>query len=238
MKKNILALCLGGLSLLSASAFADEASVKKGIEEFFGPGAPVQGVRKAGALGLYEVQIGSDIVYTDEKVTYVLLGNIIDVKAKKDLTEERKNKLSRIKFSDLPLDLAIKQVKGNGKRVIATFEDPNCGYCKKLAKELQGMTDVTIYTFLMPILSPNSQEKSKGIWCADDKAKAWNDWMVGNMEPTAGKCDANAVGKSLALGQKLGIRGTPTIFFANGERVPGYMPAAQLEERLNQISAK
>jgi thiol:disulfide interchange protein DsbC len=238
MKKSIFALCLGGISLLSASAFADEASIKKGIEEFFGPGATVQAVRKAGALGLYEVQIGSDIVYTDEKVSYVVLGNIIDVKAKKDLTEERKNKLSSIKFADLPLDLAVKQVKGNGKRVIATFEDPNCGYCKKLAKELQGVTDITIYTFLMPILSPNSQEKSKGIWCADDKAKAWNDWMVGGVEPAAGKCDAAAVGKSLALGQKLGIRGTPTIFFANGERVPGYMPAAQLEQRLNQVSAK
>jgi thiol:disulfide interchange protein DsbC len=238
MKKTIRAFCLGALTLLSATAFADEASVKKGMENFFGPSAKVDAVRKIGALGLYEVQVGTDVVYTDEKVGYVIFGNIIDVKAKKDLTEERKLKLSRIKFSDLPLNLAIKQVKGNGKRVIATFEDPNCTYCKKLAKELQGVTDITIYTFLMPILSPDSIEKSKGIWCASDKAKAWNDWMVNGTQPAAGTCDTSAVSQSQALGQKLGIRGTPTIFFSNGERVPGYMPAAQLDQRLNQISGK
>jgi len=232
MLKKITVLALAAGLLFSATAQASEADVKKAVESILGKNAKVDSVKKSGVLGLYEVVVGGEIAYVDEKANYLIFGNIIDVKAKKDLTEERKLKLAQIKFSDLPLDLAIKQVKGNGKRVIASFEDPNCGYCKKLAKELVGMTDVTIYTFLYPILSPDSLEKSKAIWCASDKVKAWNDWMVNNSAPAAGKCDTNAVDKTVALGQKLNIRGTPTIFFTDGNRTPGYMPVAQLEKAI------
>jgi thiol:disulfide interchange protein DsbC len=232
MFKKIIALAIAVGLLFASAAQANEADVKKAVESILGKNAKVDSVRKAGVLGLYEVVVGGEIAYVDEKASYLIFGNIIDVKAKKDLTEERKLKLAQIKFSDLPLDLAIKQVKGNGKRVIASFEDPNCGYCKKLAKELVGMTDVTIYTFLYPILSPDSMEKSKGIWCATDKVKAWNDWMVNNSAPAAGKCDTSAVEKTVALGQKLNIRGTPTIFFTDGNRTPGYMPVAQLEKAI------
>jgi thiol:disulfide interchange protein DsbC len=127
----------------------------------------------------------------------------------------------------------VKQVRGNGKRVFATFEDPNCGYCKKLAKDLQAMNDVTIYTFLYPILSPDSSEKSKAIWCAADRAKAWNDWMINNTNPgSKTDCDTSAVDKVVALGQKLNIRGTPTIFLANGERIPGAVSVAKLEQAI------
>jgi len=236
MFKKTLALAIAAGLLFSAAAQANEADVKKAVEGILGKNAKIDSVKKSGVLGLYEVVVGGEIAYVDEKANYLIFGNIIDVKAKKDLTEERKLKLAQIKFSDLPLDLAIKQVKGNGKRVIATFEDPNCGYCKKLAKELVGMTDVTIYTFLYPILSPDSMEKSKAIWCASDKVKAWNDWMVNNSAPAAGKCDASAVEKSVALGQKLNIRGTPTIFFTDGNRTPGYMPVAQLEKAIAAAS--
>jgi thiol:disulfide interchange protein DsbC len=232
MFKKTLAQAIAAGLLFSAAAQANEADVKKAVESILGKNAKVDSVRKAGVLGLYEVVVGGEIAYVDEKANYLIFGNIVDVKAKKDLTEERKLKLAQIKFSDLPLDLAIKQVKGNGKRVIATFEDPNCGYCKKLAKELVGMTDVTIYTFLYPILSPDSLEKSKAIWCASDKVKAWNDWMVNNSAPAAAKCDSSAVDKTVALGQKLNIRGTPTIFFTDGNRTPGYMPVAQLEKAI------
>jgi thiol:disulfide interchange protein DsbC len=232
MFKKTLALAIAAGLLFSTAAQANEADIKKAVEGILGKNAKVDSVKKSGVLGLYEVVVGGEIAYVDEKASYIIFGNIIDVKAKKDLTEERKLKLAQIKFSDLPLDQAIKQVKGNGKRVIATFEDPNCGYCKKLAKELVGMTDVTIYTFLYPILSPDSLEKSKAIWCAADKAKAWNDWMVNNSAPAAAKCDASAVEKSVALGQKLNIRGTPTIFFTDGNRTPGYMPVAQLEKAI------
>lgn len=228
---GLAALCLSPL------AFANEAEVKKNIEAWLGKNAPqIESVRKAGALGLYEVQIDGDLLYTDEKASYVILGEIVDTKTRRNLTEERKQKLSQIKFSDLPLDLAVKQVKGNGKRVLATFEDPNCSYCRKLAKELQGVSDVTIYTFLYPILSPDSSEKAKNLWCAGDRVKAWNELMVDGKAPASANCD-HPTDKVVAVGRKLNIRGTPTMFFADGSRVPGYMPAPMLEKALEKGSA-
>jgi thiol:disulfide interchange protein DsbC len=225
--------------LVSQAAFASEADVKKGVEAWLGNNAPkVDNVRKLDALGLYEVQLDGDLIYTDEKVTFVVLGDIVDTKTRKNITEERKQKLSQIKFSDLPLDLAVKQVKGNGKRVLATFEDPECGYCKKLAKELKGVTDVTIYTFIYPIF-PKSGDISKAIWCAPDRLKAWNDYMLNGTAPAAAsaKCDTSGIEKITALGQKLNIRGTPALFFADGSRLPGYLPAAPLEKALDKGSA-
>jgi thiol:disulfide interchange protein DsbC len=236
MFKRLIALCLSSVLFVATAAHADESEVRKAVESIVGKNAKVDSVRKAGVLGLYEVIVGGEIAYVDDKASYIIFGNIVDVKGRRDITEERKLKLSQIKFSDLPLDLAIKQVKGAGKRVIATFEDPNCGYCKRLAKELAKMDDVTVYTFLMPILSPDSLEKSQNIWCAADRVKAWNDWMVNGTAPAAAKCDTGPVQKSLAFGQKLNIRGTPTIFFADGSRVPGFMPQAQLEQALAKAS--
>lgn len=226
--------------LITHAALANEAEVKKAVdpvlEQLFGPGIKADAVRKAGALNLYEIQIGGDLLYTDEKVSYIINGSILDVKAKKDITEERKQKLSQIKFSDLPLNLAVKQVKGNGKRTIATFEDPNCTYCKKLAEELQKVTDVTIYTFIYPIF-PQSGEVSKDIWCAPDRAKAWNDYLLKGVAPSSAKCDTSGIDKVVATGKRLNIRGTPAMFFADGSRTPGYMPAAMLEKALDKGSA-
>lgn len=224
-------------SLLTGAAWADtsEANIKKAVEAAM-PGTKVDAVRKAGVLNLYEVQLGGDILYTDEKAAHFVIGHIIDPKTRKDLTQERIDKLSQIKFSELPLDLAIKQVKGNGKRQIATFEDPNCTYCKKLAKELQGVNDVTIYTFMMPILSQDSSDKSKAIWCAPDRAKAWNDYMINGKAPAAASCDASAVDKSAELGRRLNIRGTPAIVLADGTRIPGFMPADRLEDAMNRAA--
>jgi thiol:disulfide interchange protein DsbC len=237
MIKHILAALCAALLATVAGAQGVEATVRKNVEAALGDGAKVDSVRKAEAFNLYEILIGGEILYTDEKASHILVGHLIDTKTRKDLTEERLNKLSQIKFSDLPLDLAIKQVKGNGgngKRVIATFEDPNCTYCKKLAKELQVVKDVTIYTFLHPILSQDSLDKSKAIWCAADRAKAWNDYMLNGTTPAAAKCDTAALDKSMALARKLNIRGTPAIFLADGTRIPGYMPAAKLDEAMNR----
>lgn len=231
MFKRLFVLCLSSVLFAATTAHADEADAKKAVESIVGKGAKVDSVRKAGFLDLYEVVVSGEVFYVNDKATHVIYGNVLDVKAKRDLTGERKLKLAQIKFSDLPLDMAIKQVKGNGKRVIATFEDPNCGYCKKLAKELVGVNDVTIYTFLYPILAPDSVDKSQSIWCAADRVKAWNDWMVNGNVPASAKCDS-PVQKTLAFGQKLKITGTPTIFFADGSRTPGYMPVAQLEQAL------
>lgn len=241
MIKKLFAAACAALLAASASAQNTEADIKKKVEAALGEGARVDSVRKAGALGLYEVVVGGEIIYTDDKVGHLIIGNIIDPKTRKNLTQERLDKLSAIKFSDLPLDLAIKQVKGNGgngKRVIATFEDPNCTYCKKLAKELQSITDVTIYTFVFPILSPDSLEKSKAIWCAPDRAKAWTDYMLKGSMPAAAKCDTGDLDKVAALAQKLHIRGTPAIFLTDGSRTPGFMPAAQIEQAMAQAAAR
>ena len=233
MFKRIFSSTFLALLLLAAgAAHADEASVKKSVEAWMG--GKVDAVRKAGVLGLYEIQIGNELYYTDEKVSLLFDGNIIDTKTRKNLTQERLNKLSAIKFSDLPLEFAVKTVRGDGRRVFATFEDPNCGYCKKLTKEMAGMDNVTIYTFLLPILSQDSVIKSRGVWCAADRAKAWNDLMVSAIVPAAGTCDA-PIEKVMALAQKYNIRGTPTIFLSNGERIPGAVPVAQLEQKLSQI---
>lgn len=233
MFKHLLAITLLAASLLAGNALADEAAVKKALESAF-PGLPIESIRKTPYLGgLYEIRTGGELIYTDEKVSYILTGEIIDAKTRKNLTQERMQKLSQINFADLPLNMAVKTVRGNGKRVIATFEDPNCGYCKKMAKDLLGVSDITIYTFLYPILSPDSTEKSKAIWCAADRSKAWYDWMTNNVSPgSKTDCDTAAVDKSIALGQKLGIRGTPTIFLSNGERIPGFVPAAKLEQAI------
>jgi thiol:disulfide interchange protein DsbC len=240
MKRNVRVILGAALAALFATqiASASEADVRKNIQSWLGANAPkVENVRKLDGTGLYEVQIDGDLIYTDEKVSYIFVGgDVVDGKTRKSLTEERKQQLSQIKFSDLPLNLAVKQVKGNGKRVVATFEDPNCSYCRKLAKELQGVNDVTIYTFLYPILSPDSSEKAKNLWCAGDRVKAWNDLMIDGKQPASANCD-HPTDKVTALGRKLNIRGTPTMFFADGSRVPGYMPVAMLEKALDKGSA-
>ncbi|MDD3482832.1 DsbC family protein [Azovibrio restrictus] len=232
MYKKLLTLALAASFTLPV--LAQEASVKKAVESKLG--VSVTSVSKSGYLGLYEVYFDGQIIYTDEKVSAIVAGNLIDTKTMTSVTEERMKKLNAIKFSDLPLDQAIKQVKGNGKRVLATFEDPNCGYCKRLAKDLSKLDNVTIYTFLYPILSEDSIKKSRQIWCSADKAKAWNDWMVNGKAPS-GKddCDTTAIINNQEFGQKLRITGTPTIFFADGDRVPGALPIAKIEQKLNSI---
>ena len=232
MLKTLLSLAL--TASVSLSAIADEASVKKAIEAKLG-GNKVTSVTKTPYLGLYEVYADGQIFYTDEKITAILAGSLIDGKSMKNVTSERMQKLTANSYSDLPLEHAVKQVRGDGKRVLASFEDPNCGYCKRLAKEMVKLDNVTIYTFLFPILSPDSLEKSNRIWCSADKAKAWNDWMIDGKAPTGkGDCDTAPIQKTVELGQKLAVSGTPTIFFADGTRVPGAVPIAQIEKKLDQ----
>jgi len=231
MLKKLLPLALA--AALSLPALADEASVRKAIEAKLG--AKVASVSKSPYLGLYEIYVDGQILYTDEKLTAIISGTLIDGKTMKNVTSERMAKLTAIKFSDLPLELAVKQVRGDGKRVLASFEDPNCGYCKKLAKDIAKLDNVTLYTFLYPILSPDSQEKSNQVWCSADKAKAWYDWMQDGKAPSGrSDCDTSAVQKTVELGHKLAITGTPTLFFADGERVPGAVPLAQIEKKLEQ----
>lgn len=220
------------LTLAVGAVHADEQAVRDGVEAFVG-GPAVESVQPVSYGGLYEVLLRSgELIYTDAEVSFILDGRIIDTATRRDVTQARLTQLSAIDFASLPLDDAIKQVKGDGKRIIATFEDPNCGYCKRLGQDLSVMDDVTIYTFLYPILSEDSTEKSRNIWCAKDQAKAWNDWILDNKTPPAADCDSAVVDRNVALGKKLRIQGTPTIFLANGQRLGGYLPAAQLEQAM------
>ena len=233
MLKSVLFLTL---AIACASlATADEADIRKAMEAKLG--TKVDGVTKSGYLGLYEVYADGAIFYTDEKVSAIMVGGqLIDAKSMKNVTDERMRKLTAIRFGDLPLERAIKQVRGDGKRVLATFEDPNCGYCKRLAKEMQKLENVTIYTFLLPILSEDSVRKSRQIWCSSDRAKAWNDWMIDGKAPAGREdCDTSAVIKNQDFGRKLNISGTPTLFFGDGERIPGAVPLARIEQKLNQV---
>ena len=234
MLNKLLPIACLSLAALTLPAHADEASVKKAVEAKIG--AKVESVTKAGYLGLYEVYADGQMLYTDEKVSALLLGNLIDAKTMQNVTGERLRKLSAVKVSDLPLELAVKQVHGDGKRILVTFEDPNCGYCKRLAKDLVKLDNVTIYTFLYPILSQDSVEKSKQVWCAPDRARAWNDMMAeGKTGNSRTDCDTSGVQKSFELGRKLNVTGTPTLVFADGERFPGAVPLAKIEEKLKSL---
>lgn len=228
------------LMLSAACALAEttqEANVRKLIAPRLGDNAKVDSVTKTPYSGLFEVRTGSDIIYTDEKAKYLFVGRVLDAQTYQDYTKERVEEISKIKFSDLPLEAALKTVKGNGKRVIAVFEDPNCGYCKRFRQTLQEVDNVTVYTFMYNILSEDSATKSKNVWCATDRAKAWDDWMLNGKVPAtaAAACTTNPNERVLALGQKLRISGTPAIFFADGSRVPGAIDARALETKLAAI---
>ncbi|MGV8899594.1 MAG: DsbC family protein [Burkholderiaceae bacterium] len=238
MRKQKLALA-AMLVLSSAWAVAEtaqESAVKKMIEPRLGQGAKVDSVTKTPYSGLFEVRVGSDILYTDEKAKYLFIGRILDTQTYQDYTKTRVDALSKIKFSDLPLASAMKVVKGNGKRVIAVFEDPNCGYCKRFDKTLQEIDNITVYTFLYNILSEDSITKSRDIWCSADRTKAWDNWMLnGKIASTAAANCVTPHEKILALGKKLKVTGTPTIFFADGTRIPGAIDAQGLEAKLATI---
>jgi thiol:disulfide interchange protein DsbC len=210
---------------------AKAAAVKKLFAERFN-NPPIAGVRLT-PYGLYEVQLGSDLVYTDEKVNFVLDGTLIDAKTRRDITRERQDELAKMPFDQLPFELAFKQVRGDGSRKLAIFEDPNCGYCKTLRKSLGEIDNLTVYTFPYPILSPDSTQKVKNIWCAKDRAETWDAWMLKGVVPPTINCNV-PVDKMVALGQKLMVRGTPAIFFADGSRVGGAIPKDELEKRLKQ----
>jgi len=240
MRKSKTLLLL--LSVLMASCGHAETppspeAIKKLIEPRLGNNVKVDSITATPYSGLYEVRIGGDILYTDKTATYLINGHIFNLSTGTDLTRERMDEVNKIKFSDLPLDKAIKTVKGDGSRVIAVFEDPNCGYCKRLRQTtLKQTNNITIYTFMYNILADDSFVKSKNIWCSPDPSKAWDDWMVnGKAAPAAPASCATPNDDVLALGHKLAIAGTPAIFFADGSRIPGAIDAKALEEKLAKV---
>lgn len=234
MLRTIIGLLFAGL--ITTSAYADEAGLRKAIEATY-PRLKVQSVTKTPFSGLYEVFLDGQIIYTDEKFSFLIVeGKVIDPVSKRNVTGDRLDELNKVDFLTLPLDQAIKVVKGNGSRKLVVFSDPDCPFCKRLEqKELANITDVTIYTFLYPLeqLHPDAANKSKAIWCAADRAKAWTDWVMNNQLPKAGNNCDTPVDKIATLGRKLGVSSTPTLIFPDGKRILGAYPAKDIERALD-----
>jgi len=238
MTRKISICAMALWALIAFSARADEASVRKIVQGKF-PTMTVESVKKAPFAGLYEVVLDGEIVYTDEKVHYFFAGNIYDIRTSppRNLTQRSSNQMI-VSTLNRSLGQAFKRVRGNGKRVLYTFEDPNCAYCKRLHRELAKVTDVTIYTFLLPILSPNSVEKAKEVWCAKDRVKAWDEVMTtSTVTNSVTTCDT-PLAKNRLLMQRFGIRGTPAVYLANGQHIGGFIPAEKIEQALNSVSSK
>ena len=236
MKKLGIVAALATLAIACA-ANAQESDIRKALTDRIPQLSKVDEVSVTPMKGLYEVRIGTDLFYTDAKGNYLIQGELIDTKARRNLTEDRIAKLTAVDFDSLPLADAFTIVQGDGKRKLAVFEDPNCGYCKRFERDLQKVENVTIYTFLYPILSPDSAEKSRNIWCAKDRTTAWLDHMLRDKTPAAASCDTAALQRNLAFGKKYKITGTPTLFFSDGSRVPGAVDAAEVEKRLAQAQS-
>ena len=230
-----LVLALG----LAPFAFADEAAIRKNISERVPDFPKIDEITKAAVPGLYEIRVGTDILYTDENGNYLIEGQLIETKTRANLTEQRIAKLTAIDFKSLPLKDALVWKQGTGERKLVVFADPNCGYCKKFERDLQSVKDVTVYTFLYPILGGDSPDKSKAIWCAKDNTKAWRDWMLkGSMATGSPDCDASALQRNYAFGKKHRINGTPGLVFEDGSHRAGALNTEAIEKQLVANRAK
>lgn len=220
----------------SKAIWADEAALRKAIQPHFAD-SKIESLKKTPYLGLYEVVVGDEVFYTDAKADYFFFGHVIDTKTRTSMTNERIQEIKaarRVPLDSLPLQSAIKVVKGDGKRRVAIFTDPNCPYCKQLEKELLNVTNVTIYTLLYPVLK-GSMELSKKIWCSDNKIKAWDDFMLKGVAPTSKDCET-PLDVLVKSGQENKVSGTPTLIFADGSVVGGMIPATAIEEKLESAS--
>jgi thiol:disulfide interchange protein DsbC len=226
---------------VSGLAVADESRIREVVEAKLG-GAKVEGIRPAPVAGLYEVRFrsreGIRIIYTDAQAAHIISGKIFETGTDRDLTEERMRKLNAIRFDSLPLDQAVKIRRGNGKRVMAMFSDPYCPACKSYEQALQQVDDVTIYVFMFPVIREELAGHSKAVWCSADRAKAWLDLALNGRRPAATAGCENPIEQNVELGRRLGIMSTPTTIFANGEKVAGGLPAADLRDLLDQAVAQ
>ena len=224
------------LFILLSSAHAGENEIRKSLQSKFPGIGKIEHIVKTPYAGLYEVIIDDQLLYTDAQGEYLFEGNVIESKSRRNLSDERRRVLFAIDFDKLPLELAVKKVKGNGKRKLAIFTDPNCSFCKRLEKELSRVTDVTIYRFMYPIF-PGSDEIVRNVLCSKDSNKAWEDWMLSEIAPAKAICDTQTE-KVMALGQKLRVNGTPNLIFGNGIQSPGFLPLEELEKNLNETEKK
>jgi thiol:disulfide interchange protein DsbC len=229
-------LALAGLfAAVTLPARADEATIRKTLADRMPELPKIDEVSKTPIPGLYELRIGTDILYSDETGAYLFEGAMLETKTKTDMTRARIDKLTMIDVASLPLKDAMVFKQGTGARKLVVFADPNCGYCKRIERDLVALKDVTIYTFLLPILGPDSTVKSKDIWCAKESSKVWRSWMIDGVAPPKGdKCDTAALDRNLELGRRYKINGTPAVVFEDGTRSPGALPAERLEARMKE----
>jgi thiol:disulfide interchange protein DsbC len=212
-----------------------EQQIRSDLQKKIGSNTKIKSVSASPIPGIYEVLVGTDVFYTDANSKYLIQGEIIEIATGKNITEQKQADLNRIKWSELNPSNALKVVRGNGSRQMAVFSDPNCGYCKRLEKSLQQLENVTIYTYLIPILSPDSAQKSKQIWCSVDPQKTYIDWMINGIAPS-GKSDCTTpLDKNMAIAKTYGITGTPTIFFTDGSRFPGAVQITDIEKKFNSL---
>ena len=234
-------LALSAVLLMVGGASAQEAAIRKALAERI-PNLPkIDEISKSPIPGLYEVRFGgTEIIYADAEGKYILQGSLVELKTMSNLTEARIDKLTAVDFASLPLKDALVVKQGSGARRMAVFVDPNCGYCKRFERDLATVKDVTVYTFLMPILGPDSTVKSRDIWCSKDAAKTWRSWMIDGVVPSKGleKCDSAAVERNVEFGRKFRINGTPALVFEDGTRKPGALPAAEVEKLLVEATKK
>jgi len=237
-------MSIRSLSLLALAAalawpaLAQEAQIRKNIADRLPDFPKIDEVSKTPIPGLWELRVGNEVLYSDEQGNHVIQGTLFDTKAKVNLTEQRIEKLTAIDFDQLPLKDAMVVKQGSGARKLAVFADPNCGYCKRFERDLLTVKDVTIYTFLYPVLGPDSTDKSRSIWCSKDAMKTWRAWMIDGVAPAKviGACDTAAIERNSTFGRKYRINGTPAILFEDGKRVPGAMPASEVEKRLAEAA--
>jgi thiol:disulfide interchange protein DsbC len=236
--RSVLAACLA--ALLAPAVMAQEAVIRKNLAERMPNFPKIDEVSKTPVAGVYELRLGTEVLYSDERGDHLIQGALIDTRQGLNLTEARVEKLTAIDFASLPLKDAIVYKQGTGTRKLVVFADPNCGYCKKFERDLLQVKDVTVYTFLYSILGGDSPEKSRNIWCAKDNTATWRDWMVSGTTPAtaAAQCDASALQRNLGLGKKYRITGTPALVFEDGKRVAGAVPPAQIETQLVASQAK
>ena len=222
------------LLALVQPASADEAAIRKTIAERMPDFPKIDEVTKTPIPGVYELRVGSEIFYSDEMGNHLIDGQLIDTRSRNNLTEARLNKINAIDFASLPIKDALVWKSGSGARRMVVFADPNCGYCKRFERDLQRVKDVTVYTFLLPILGGDSPEKSRNIWCAKDNTRAWLNWMLeGTVPPrTMGECDSSAIERNTLLARKHRVNGTPAVVFEDGKRIPGAMSTEQIEKQL------
>ena len=229
---------LAALLAVGTLASANEATIRANLAERLPNLPPIEEVRAAPMRGLFEVRIGANqIFYSDAEGNFLIQGQLIDTRSRNNLTEQRIEQLNAIAFDQLPLRDAFTIVRGNGQRRVAVFQDPNCGFCKRLERDLSRLNHVTIHIFLYPILGRDSLAKSQHIWCARNRAQVWENWMLRNVDPPAATCDTSALQRNMAFGQRHAITGTPTTFFADGSRLSGAAGFEVLEQRLSAAAA-